>query len=622
MRRRIAALLLALVAALVAWAVVDGLLARRHVARARDRLESLRDKGGDADAAARALDAAARDLRTARSYLRQPGSIVVRHIPIVGRSLVAIGTVDQAALDVVGAARPVLDAVRAEKLVHTKQVDVRRLAAVAAAMRVAADRTSRVPGSLRALRTSWTPPGVASNVRVARDKLASVPDSLRRSADLLDALGGVLGRDGERRVLVALQNNAELRATGGLISVIAEVTTRDGHVSTGPFRDIVDIAESRGFARPVPAPADYVARYGRFLANTTLWRNVNMAPDVPTTSTVLAALAEKSLRRRPSAVLMLDVRAIARILGATGPVHLSDGRTLDESNAVDELLSRAYAGVPDTRAGQDLRRARLRVAADAVVARLVEGDAPAVALAVALGDAAGGRHVALWSAVASEERAFVAGGLAGAVRDDTSDVALVTVHNLGGGGDEGNKLDYYAHVAESVRVRVGRHSARTERTYTLRNDAPATGPPRYVSGVDHPGQSRNLVSFSVPAGATGIELLRGDALVQATPQREGGRLVLDDVAVLDPGATATWTLRYTAPLRDGRYSLRLVPQPLAHDATLRLDVRPAGDAWLRAAMYAGPFDRERRVDATPRKGSWWERMARHAHHFWDDPVTL
>jgi hypothetical protein len=156
----------------------------------------------------------------------------------------------------------------------------------------------------------------------------------------------------------------------------------------------------------------------------------------------------------------------------------------------------------------------------------------------------------------------------------------------------------------------------------MRNDAPASGLPRYVAGVEHPGQSRSLVSFAVPANATGLTVLRGDSALAVTPQREGGRLAFDDVVLLDPGARATWTLRYTTPLPEGRYSLRLVPQPLAHDATLRLDVRPAGGAWFGAATYGGPFDRERHVEVRPRGGHWWERLARGAHHFWDEPVRL
>jgi hypothetical protein len=611
-----------LIVGLFGWALVCGLVARSHVARARDRIESLRSHGGDTDAAARALTRAAADLRAARSTMRQPGPAIVSRIPIVGRTFVAIRVIDAQALVVVEAAQPVLDAVRAEPLVGSHRVDVRRLAAVTTAMRDAAQSTKDVPSKLDGLRTGWTPPGVLANVRKARSQLGGVPAGLTRTADLTDALAGILGAQEKRRIMLVLENNAELRGAGGLVSVFAEAVADKGSVEFGPFQDVVSVAESRGYARPVPAPADYVARYGRFLANTTLWRNANMSPDLPTSSTVLAELLEKSTKRHADAVITLDVPAIAAILDATGPVGLPDGRRLSDSNVVDELLSKAYEGVPDTRAGQDERRKRLRDAADAVVKRLFSGDAPAVALAVALGDAAAGRHVALWSARPEEQRAFEAADAAGQVRADGEDLALVAVHNLGGGGDEGNKLDYYARVSVAVKVRVDRDVATVERRYTMRNTAPSSGLPLYVSGVTHPGQSHNLVSFALPADATDVEFSRGDASLDTATQREGGHAVIDDVVDLDPGAEATWVLRYKAPVRAGRYLLRVVPQPLAHDATLRLDIEATGHAWFGEVKYDGAFDRERRIEVHARKGTFWQRLGRGFKHFWEEPVHL
>ncbi|HWL37806.1 MAG TPA: DUF4012 domain-containing protein [Frankiaceae bacterium] len=614
MKRRIA---LSAVLLFLAWTAVCALLARSDVARARDRLESL--GGKDSTEAGAALDKAADDLRSARSKLNQPAPWLAARIPYLGRSLMALRVVDETALDVVEAADDVLQVVGDTPLVDEGKVDVRRLADLSAALRKAAEDTRDVPARLRGLRTGLTPPQVGDNVRKAQGQLGSVPGTLTKSADALDALGGVLGRDGPRRLLVVLENNAELRGTGGLVSVFAEATARDGEVTLGAFKDVVDVAESRAFVDTVPAPPDYVARYGRFLANTTLWRNANMSPDIPTSASVLAELAAKSLKRRPDAVILLDVRAIAAILGATGRAELADGRTLSEENAVEELLSKAYAGVPDTRAGQDERRRRLRAAADAVVGRIFDGDASAIGLASALGDAAGGRHVAVWSADAEEQAAFDAAGATGAVRP-SADLVMTTLHNLGGGGGEGNKLDYYTRAEHSVRVRVSRGEAVTERTYRLRNTAPATGLPRYVAGIERPGESRSLVSFALPKGAVVEEFSRDGTGLEVRPTDEGSYAVLDDVASLDPGAATTWTLRYRIPLDAGYYDLRVVPQPMAYDAELTLDVKPDGNAFFRETTYEGAFDRERLVTVDTGDGTFWERMGRRFRRFWTEPL--
>ena len=611
-RRRV---LLGLLLAFLAWAAVAALLARSDVQRARGRLEALRGK--DSTAALATLDAAAGDLRAARSKLGQPAPWLLARVPVLGRSLTALRVVDETALDVVDAARDVLADLGDRPLMDDGRVDVGALTSLARTLRAAAAETESVPGRLGALRTGLTPPQVGASVRTARERLGHVPETLRNAAGALDALAATLGRDGPRRLLVVLENNAELRATGGLVSVFAEATAVDGRVTLGSFRDVVDVAESRAYADPVPAPADYVARYGRFLANTTLWRNANMSPDVPTSAAVLARLAGRSLARRPDAVLLLDVRTIAAILDATGPVETTEG-TLSAGNAVDHLLSKAYAGVPDTRAGQDERRRRLRAAADAVVGRIFDGDTAATSLASALGEAAAGRHIALWSSRPAEQRAFVAAGFGGAVRV-ADDLVLASVHNLGGGGEEGNKLDYYTRVAHAVHVRVHRGHAVTTRTYRLRNTAPAAGLPRYVAGIDHPGQSRSLVSFALPAGATEVAFERDGAPLAVEPSPEGSWAVLDDVVTLDPGAQATWTLRYRVAV-DGRYDLRVVPQPLATDAELALDVRPDGGAFFPEHVAGGTLSGERHVVVTPRRGSVWQRFGRAFRRFWTEPL--
>lgn len=608
MRRRV---LLGLLLAFLAWAAVAALLARSDVQRARDRLEALRGK--DSEAALATLDDAARDLRAARSKLDQPAPWLLTRVPLLGRSLMALRVVDETALDVVDAARTVLTDLGDEPLMDDGRVDVRALTSLATTLRAAAGETETVPRRLDALRTGLTPPQVGANVRTARARLGHVPETLRNAAGALDALAATLGRDGPRRLLVVLENNAELRATGGLVSVFAEAKADGGEVTLGSFRDVVDVAESRAYADRVPAPADFVARYGRFLANTTLWRNANMSPDAPTSASVLASLADISLKRRPDAVLLLDVRAIAAILGATGPAG-----TLSEGNAVDYLLSKAYEGVPDTRAGQDERRRRLRAAADGVVGRIFAGDAPATSLAAALGEAAAGRHVALWSSRPAEQRAFEAAGVSGAVRP-SDDLAMVTLHNLGGGGEEGNKLDYYTRAAHSVRVRVHRGHAVTERTYTLRNTAPASGLPRYVAGLDRPGQSRSIVSFALPEGATEVTFERDGTPLAVEPSREGSYAVLDDLATLDPGAETSWTLRYRIAFA-GDYDLRVVPQPLAFDADLALDVRPDGGAHFTETVSRGTLSGERHVVVRPGRGSVWQRFGRAFRRFWTEPL--
>jgi hypothetical protein len=66
------------------------------------------------------------------------------------------------------------------------------------------------------------------------------------------------------------------------------------------------------------------------------------------------------------------------------------------------------------------------------------------------------------------------------------------------------------------------------------------------------------------------------------------------------GQSVQLELRYSVPLQDGRYRLRLLPQPLARDAALRLSVDAAAGLELRTT---GP---EGRPGPVRRDGPWAE----------------
>jgi hypothetical protein len=486
---------------------------------------------------------------------------------------------------------------------------------------------------LREVRTTFVPGRVGRGVEDAREHLDDVPERLTSAADALDALAGLTGAHGPRRLLVALENNAELRGTGGIVTVFAEATARDGTVQLGRFRDVDDVAALASSARRVPAPADYHRLWGPYLADSTLWKNVNMSPDVATSSKVLAEIARATLGTAPDAIVWLDVRTLADIIGATSPARLPDGTVLTKSTTVRALLSGAYTKAVDTKDGQAARRARLRAAADAVAGRILRGDPDATRLSLALSGAARGRHLALWSAQPDEQRALVAAGLAGEVRADRDgpggDIVSVAVQNFGGGDRNGNKLDYYARRLVSVKVRLTEDTAEVEQEISLRNTAPPRGLPVYVSGRVSPGTSNNFVTLAVPAEAELQSFTRGGTAVRTEVLPEGDHRVVTDAVSLPPGTTTTWRLRYRLKLfSSGTYTLRAVPQPLAVDAGLHIEITGDGVHLATPAGRRGDiqvseaFDEQRTVVAVRARDSALRRAVDAVRRFWNEPVRL
>ena len=359
-------------------------------------------------------------------------------------------------------------------------LDVAAATDVAEALERGQARVDPAVAALDRAPSTLVPGPVARAVREAQRTLRPVPEALSQLSAATRALPPVLGRDEPRQVLVVLENNAEVRGTGGVVTVFAEGIAEDGQLRLGPFRDVEDVADDADRARTVLAAEDYRGLWGRGKADTTLWKNTGMSPVGSQSSAVLAGVAAATLGRRPTVVVWLDVRAIAAVLEATGPAGLPDGTPLTSDSAVRLLLSEAYLRAPDTIEGQRQRRATLRAAADVVVSRLLapEGERPgAAALVRALGGAVAGRHVVVWSAVPDEQSALVRAGLAGELSADGGDLASLTFQNLGGGQDEGNKLDFYARRQVTVGVTVSRDEAEVLQEIALRNTAPARGLP-------------------------------------------------------------------------------------------------------------------------------------------------
>lgn len=617
------------------WTAVALLSVRDDLEQAREVLSEARD-AGDVDASRPRLADAEERLDRASSRLRAPGPALIGALPLVGRPVRGIERASTAGLAVVRGTRAALDAADpgGTGLVGKGRVDVDGLRALAEVLADAAADSRGPVADLVSQPTRGVPAFVADPLRGAQADLTAVPDTLDRAARSVRALSGVLGGDEPRQLLLVLENNAELRGTGGIVTVFAEAVADDGRVDVGRFRDVKDVADGAGTARRVDAPEDYQRLWGRFLADTTLWKNTNMSPDVPTSSAVLANVADAAIGRRPTAVVWLDVPAIAQVLRATGPAELEDGTVLTADNAVKTLLSDAYRTAPDDLEGQSQRRAQLRGVADAVLDRIVgggDGSTSASRLGLALAEAARGRHLKLWSAEPDEQADLLAGGLAGEVAADGGDLTSFVVQNFGGGGGEGNKLDYYARRQTTMTVELGRDVAVVRQEVALRSTAPARGLPRYVAGFETPGILNSLVTLALPRDASLLEFSREGRAVNTELLPEGDHTVVTDTTALAPGTTATWVLSYSLPLRDGRYRLTALPQPLAVDGGLFVQVSaypglelrstdPRTDLTTGRLRMSGPFSERVDVELEVVRPGLLSRTLDRARDFWRQPL--
>lgn len=390
---------------------------------------------------------------------------------------------------------------------------------------------------------------------------------LEFAAEALGVAPSLLGGDGERRYLVVFLTPAELRGAGGFVGNWIELLAIDGDVSisrSGRIEELIDAAPSG--TRTIDGPQDYLARYSRYRPEDNL-QDITVSPNWPSDASVFSQLYVQSGGTAVDGVFGVDPTGIAALLSMTGPVEVDglEGR-LSEENAVEFLTRDQYQIYPDRDERADVLEESIRATFDALTSSSLPSPR---AIGDALGPAARGRHLQLWSTDATENALFDRIDADGrvAIPQGTDGFTLVQ-QNTGN-----NKLDAYLQrdVDYQARVNVEDASMTSTLTVTLTNNVPSLdlGPAVVGNGRGVPiGTNLTSLTLHTPHVVTA-------ATVQAfplslAPDRELGMYAWDlPLISVPPGESTTvvFELAGTLDLRDG-YRFLFLPQPMANPETI------------------------------------------------------
>jgi hypothetical protein len=474
------------------------------------------------------------------------------HVPGLGGSLQAIDRAATAGALLADRALPeavaAYDLVNGSRLVTGGRVDLALLSRVRQHVAAAASSTHqarRVLGPNEGLGT------VRRRLRPLRAKLDRLDDALTTAVQALDQAPAMLGDDRPRTYLLAVQNDAEARATGGLVGSVALVTASHGRIVLS--RSVTN-DELHNAARAVPSdPA--AARTWTEQGSTLAWFDANLTPDAPDAARNLAGLWRAQGHPAVDGVVLLDQVAMHDLMSA--PVQLADGTRVTRDDVVDFISHREYVDHPQVAA----RKALLRDLAGAIFTSATQG-----ARLRTLLDAGRSGHLFLWSAHPAEQRLLAPRLLGGALpATDTAYLQVVT-QNLGG-----NKLDYYLHRT----VRVRREGGALRVTVELVNAAPRGLPTYMTVRSDQPstavgyGQAKTALSvYGALSSQLSAVTVDGRAAAMRFDLDHGhafGTLVLE----LPVGRTVTVSLLLTEP--GGELAYR--QQPLVRPDVLAIEVR-------------------------------------------------
>lgn len=388
---------------------------------------------------------------------------------------------------------------------------------------------------------------------------------LLRGADAVGAARGFMGERGPRTYFVAVQNNAEMRDQGMVLSY-AVARFESGRLRVEKTGSIEDLT----LAAPVDVPiSDATTQAFGHLSPTQLWQSVNAPADFRWSARTMAAMYQQATGSEVDGVIALDVPALAAVLRTVGPVDV-DGiaGALTADTLAPVLLNQLYSqyGPGDRRVRQSL----LAEVAAAIIDRVSTGSHDAVALGRDLGRSAAGGHLRLWSKDGDEDAAFSRTGLGGSPADVRPDRTFhVAVQN-----GTGTKLDYFVKPEVAMEVIVSPLGTAVVRTTVkVVNTAPVGAAPSYQLGPDgyyqeRVGQYISRVYLWGPRNTerTGQLVESGLALAQTNLTVEAGQ-----------SGTVRFDSIIDDAVRDGRLELRLVPQPRL--AAMNLTVKLTAPGW-------------------------------------------
>ncbi len=500
-RRNVVAVVALLLAGYGALVAVRLLSARSDLEAARDILnewradtdaDTLLDAGDDPRLAeAEAL------LEGATGGVTGPLFLPVRLIPVAGTQIDSVQSLTTSARDLVRAGRVALAAMAEE--VDAYEVSGDRLALVDAAG-THIDRLNEVvndvdlgPGS----GLVGPLPGVRDEFAADYVELVEAVDDASAAVSSLDAF---LRTDGPYLVLGA--NNAEMRAGGGMVLSLGEMTIDEGEIDLGDIQPVSQLAEFD----PVEIDRELEDLYGNLGPGREV-RNINVLPAFPRVAQLAADQWRAITGREVEGVMLLDSAGLASMVGATGPIEV-DGETYDQQGMLDYLLTGQYLEfheVDQTLDDVDDRRDRLGEIADTVFNAL-QADVDAPALVRSLQSAARQRHLMIWSTDPEIQAGWEAIDVAGLLQPES---LMLSILNRGG-----DKMDAFVNIdADLTFTDATGGGVDATLVLSLENATP-DGMPHYVTGRapeyhdirEQIAEYVGILSMSLPGAATSVEV--------------------------------------------------------------------------------------------------------------------
>ncbi|MFN8490133.1 MAG: DUF4012 domain-containing protein [Caldilineaceae bacterium] len=442
-----------------------------------------------------------------------------------------------------------------------------------------AGHATRAEQALQKVPINQLPPALAERLRVVQPLLPLLSSGLTVGT----ALPNLLGFKDAKTYLILVQNNHELRATGGFISALGKLTVDKGRIAGMEFVDSYKL-----FREDVnyPAAPEPMQRY--MDVPLMLVRDANWSPDLPTTAKLVKALYAQETGTSVDGIVTIDLRAVQLIVGALGPLSLPGAPAPITGDNIIEQIKQFWAKPPET--GDTIqtkglgqwwgqRKDFMPTLAKAALQRVQSGQFAYKTLLENTQAALNERAVQIWLAEPTAETQLTSLGWDGGLhpQPDQDFLALVDT-NMGY-----NKVNAVLKRSLSYTVTWSTDATQpAQATVAIRYTNPVTQTdpvcaPKAYYGNDYDDMIKrcyfNYVRLYIPAEHqfVGVAGVQPDSV---TKQRgEQNLRVYAGYFMLKPGETKTITFRYQLPARLQPNHYALLIQRQAGSGPLPLTVQ-------------------------------------------------
>jgi hypothetical protein len=432
------------------------------------------------------------------------------------------------------------------------------------------DKLSLLDGALPSEVPSVVPARYKESYISAKNRIGDARHAVLTSKSLLAVAPSVLGVGDRRKYVILLQNNMELRATGGFIGSFAVVSLENGKLFDEQVYDVYSAdGQLKGHVEPPEEIKKYLGEANWYM------RDSNWDPDFPTTGRRVEWFLNKTLSQDVQGVIGLNLFTLQDIMRSIGSSHLDD---YNEDISADNLFERAeYHAEVNFFPGSTAKKEFLGSLTDVLINKL-KSLSPNQLLSVmeAISGSIEEKNTVMAFADSGVDRTFSALGWNGEIREVpcpdlgvtcSQDYAMLVDSNFGV-----NKANYFVKRNIALDVKIEQdfsvsHTLKVEYTNTAKSSAWPAGPYKNYSRIYLP------LGSTVSSVQIGSTILKKDDIKLST---EHNRTIAGFLVEVPLDSTIPVIVVYATPSslsnKGSGYSLYWQKQPGTSPDSLKVHV--------------------------------------------------